>query len=209
MSMCKKDKFTLHAFISSRACLLVEQWVNKSPVRIVVVAPRKTKWGDYRKPGAGMPARITVNRDANPHRFLMVLTHELAHHMVFIRYGNTVRPHGLQWKNTFFQMLQDLNEHNVFPEKIRQALPQNASQLKASASGNRYLYRVLKTLDKPHLDIKPSVEELPANAVFKLPNGHAFKKMGKKRVRILCQSLKNKKYYLFSPDFEVDKQSLQ
>ena len=87
--------------------------------------------------------------------------------------------------------------------EVSRALPFQPSDLRASTCGNRSLFKMLKKYDENLHKHTRTLEELAPNTIFKLPNGHKFKKMGKKRVRILCQSLKNKKYYLFSPDFEV------
>ncbi len=201
--MLKKDEFLVDHYIPFPARPLVEQWITDFPVHIDLVAPRKTKCGDYRVPRAGTSPRITINRDHNPYRFLIVLVHELAHHIVHIRHGYGVRPHGMQWKVIFFQMLQDLNQRNVFPLEVSRVLPFQPSDLRASTCGNRSLFKMLKKYDENLHKHTRTLEELAPNTIFKLPNGHKFKKMGKKRVRILCQSLKNKKYYLFSPDFEV------
>ncbi|MFO8055113.1 MAG: hypothetical protein R6U19_08150, partial [Bacteroidales bacterium] len=95
-----------------------------------------------------------------------------------------------------------LQNEKVFPEDISLALPTSPEFLRATLAGNRELYKALNQYNKGE-KAKIYIEDLPPNTIFMVKNGHPFKKIRKKRVRILCRSLYNKRYYIFSPGIQV------
>ncbi|MDP4750251.1 MAG: SprT-like domain-containing protein, partial [Schleiferiaceae bacterium] len=64
---------------NERAAELVVPLATAFAGTVDAVAPRSSKWGDFRPAHDGKPARIRVNRDLPPDAFLLTLLHELAH----------------------------------------------------------------------------------------------------------------------------------
>ncbi|MCF8331700.1 MAG: SprT-like domain-containing protein [Bacteroidales bacterium] len=201
-NISKTSEELLLKFIPADALPLLEQWLSAYPVQISIVDQRKTKAGDYRKPFAGKVPRITINVDTNPYRFLIVLLHELAHHICYYHYGNNINPHGKEWKETFFSLLVELKKGSVLPDNIASAISGHFSRLKASAAGNHQIDKVLKQMDNPGKPVT-YLEDINEDSMFMLENGQTYKKIKKRRVRYLCRNITNKKYYLISPGVQV------
>lgn len=202
MPLSKKSEELLLRFIPPEAFPVVNQWMEEYPLSVKIVDERKTKAGDYRYPLLSKPAQITVNVGSNPFRFLIILAHEYAHHIAFVKYGRYIKPHGKEWKNTFHELLRRLKEANAFPVEIAAGIPSKPQQLKATATGNRELEKRLRELENPNSK-QIMVEDIPMNGVFVLPDGKIFKKLEKRRVRFVCRNLDNNKLYSFSPEAEV------
>lgn len=201
-TISKTSEELLLKFIPEEALPMVKKWLSEYPVQIRIVDERKTKAGDYRKAFAGKAPRITINVDPNPYRFLIVLVHELAHHICYFHYGNSINPHGREWKKSFFSLLVQLKNESVFPEEIGQALPDHFSGLRATAAGNPQIDKILKQMDNGGKTVT-YLEDIKENTVFMLENGQTYKKIKKRRVRYLCQNLIDKRYYLISPVVQV------
>ena len=87
------DKYVPKVFSPVLADLLLA-----SNVSFKVVKSRKTKLGDFRMSQFVKQPIITVNRDLNQYSFLITSLHEFAHCHTFQKYGNSVLPHGKEWK---------------------------------------------------------------------------------------------------------------
>ena len=61
---------------------------------------RRTKHGDFSIKKNGLVI-ITINEDLNAYRFLITLIHEISHYFSVKNYGLHIKPHGIEWKNTF------------------------------------------------------------------------------------------------------------
>ncbi len=202
MRLSKKHEIIIKKHIPAKSFPLIKTWLEKYPVHLAIVGERSSKAGDYRMPSPGRPPRITVNVSGNPYRFLFILTHEYAHHIAYNNYGIHISPHGREWKNTFHKLLFQLDKAGVFPIEISSALPENPSSLRATMSGNRSLCRAIEQQCKEKKN-KIYIEDIPVDTVFFLPDGKRFRKVKKRRVRFMCQSLQNKRYYLFPPGVQV------
>ena len=72
-----------------------QKLTGKALCQIRVSKPRKTKLGDYRRPGRPhQPHRISINGNLNPYAFLITLLHEWAHLEIYQEYKGKVAPHG-------------------------------------------------------------------------------------------------------------------
>ena len=65
---------------------------------------RRTKHGDFSIKKNGLVI-ITINEDLNAYRFLITLIHEISHYFSVKNYGVNIKPHGVEWKNTFKKLL--------------------------------------------------------------------------------------------------------
>ena len=186
----------------------IRQWFEASGVRFRLTRTRSSKLGDYRPPGKGLPARISVNSELNPYEFLITLVHEMAHHEVWKEWNNVLffrkrksPPHGSLWKNHYQDLMRPLLNPSVFPHDVLVLLEEYFRDPRASSKTDLELVRVLKKYDRP--DGHEFLESLPAGMVFILPDGRRFRKQEKLRKRYRCLNLENNRVYLFHPLVKV------
>jgi SprT protein len=188
-------------------------WMKEHPVRLVLKKDRSSKSGDYRQPVNGSSAVITVNRNLNPYHFLVTLIHEMAHHAVYLDWAERSRlkfpfsrprrpkPHGKEWKRIFREMFLPLLESGIFPQELNEEMLRHMADPKASTAADHKLLTLLKSFDEP--DGSVAVETLPADALFRLPDGRIFIKKEKARKRYKCLLHGTKRMYLFQPGARV------
>lgn len=111
------------------------------------------------------------------------------------------RPHGIEWKNNYRQLMQPLLNSDVFPDDLLCILKKHFKNPRASTKGDIELVRALKKYDSP--DGLVFVESLPHDARFRLTDGRKFIKKEKLRKRYRCYALDSRKMYLFSPIAKV------
>lgn len=92
----------------------------------------------------------------------------------------------------------------VFPEDVLNALLKYFEKKSDSATASQRLTEILKNYDKP--DGKEFLKDLQTDDVFYIPGGRAFRKLDQIRKRFRCQSLDNRKIYLFSPVARVTRE---
>jgi hypothetical protein len=190
----KTYKETLSEYIPATSVDSVFSRLDKHHVRLVINRSRTTKLGDYRPPIKYKYHRISVNHDLNEFQFLITLIHELAHLETWLKYKNKVKPHGLEWKSEFKNLMDEYMDNGIFPADIREALKLYFTR---STSSDTNLSRILKKYnEKPG---ETMLEELPENAVFAIYNGIVFQKQKRLRKRYRCKRLDNGKIYMVSP----------
>ena len=152
--------------------------LKDSGVHFRIVAPRKTKLGDFRapRPNKNKP-EITINGNLNPYAFLITTLHEIAHLNTFKLYRGSVKPHGLEWKHEFQQLLKPLISEKEFPDNLK-----------------RCLINSVKTVPLENILIGES---------FTL-NNKSFKKGKLRRTRYLCRELNSGRNYLIHALAEVN-----
>ncbi|MDQ6904618.1 MAG: hypothetical protein M3139_16620, partial [Bacteroidota bacterium] len=91
----------LSSYLPEGAFEDVEMYLTEYKVHLTVTRERKGVLGDYRNSHANKNHRISVNGNLNKYSFLITLLHELGHLFAYEKYGNTIPPHGAQWKNEF------------------------------------------------------------------------------------------------------------
>lgn len=170
---------------------VVLDWLHRNQVQVRITPRRATKLGDYRTPGAGRPARISVNGDLNPYAFLVTLVHEFAHHATFERSGPRVRPHGLEWKRTYKELMRPYLAPTVLPGDVRTILTHHLNDAPASSCSDPALVRVLRRYDERVL---PLLDELPEHTVFRF-NERLFVKGSVRRSRVSCRCLNDRRLY--------------
>lgn len=182
-----------HGYVSS--LLEVDHLIIK------VKNERKTRHGDYKELPDGFHL-ITVNNNLNPYRFLITLIHEIAHFEAYKSYGRRIKPHGIEWKLTFKQLMLPLINPQVFPEEFLPFLARHFKNPKASSDTDIDLAKALRSYDIN--DDKTYVHELDDGTKFKIYNGREFKRGKKRTKRIECLELKSGRLYLFNPNAEVE-----
>lgn len=189
-------KFAPEEFVELVVDLLIAH-----PIKFKIVPPRKTKLGDFRYGSKLEKPEITINGNLNPYAFLITTLHEFAHLHTFLEYGNTVSPHGKEWKNNFQKLLLPVIESRKLPQDIEKVLMNSLINVKASSCSDINLSRVLKNYDEVKEGVK-FLEELPKNAIFVL-NGREYIKGDLRRKRYLCTEMISKRQYLVNALAEV------
>ena len=187
------DLEALDPFLPPDTRPLVEKWLAPHAVRLVVKRPRKTKRGDFTPPQRGKMPTLTVNADLSPLQFMLTLTHEIAHLMVWAEKGNTRRPHGAGWKRCFGRLLDELATVDSLPAEYREAIGAHGRNPKSSAHCDVRLLEVLRRLeggDDHWLD------DVSVGGHFSF-RGRRFEKLKSNRSRCLCRDLDDgQKYHI-------------
>ncbi len=161
---------------------------------------RKTKHGDFRIT-KNKKKLITLNKTKNKYQFLITLLHEIAHYDTYIKYQNSVKPHGIEWKNNFrFLMLPVLNNY-IFPNEILNNLINYIKNPKASTEND---FNLIMSLKKYDFNINSNfIFELKEGDFFMTENGKKYKFIRKRIKRFESIELESGRKYLFSPQAEV------
>jgi len=193
-------KKKLQTLIPTNAIEKVESYLKQSDVNIKIVPKRNTLHGDYRKRKDGSHL-ITLNKIENPYRFLITLIHELSHFVTFQRYGTKTKPHGIEWKTTFIELMQPFLNKDIFPEHLLSVLKIHFKNPKASSDTDTLMALELIKYDKSNNDIP--IVKIPKGGLFKTPKGRYFVKGEQLRKRYICQEKETGKIYLFYPHVKV------
>ena len=191
----------LGKYIPKASVASVFQLITAHNIHLKIVNERVTRHGDYRKMSNGQH-QITVNSNLNNFRFLITLIHEIAHLIAFKKYGNSIKPHGIEWKRTFQQLMLPYLRPEIFPNNLLPFLAIHFKNPKASSDTDTNLSLALKEYDAPN--DKNYVFEIPLGSRFRIYNGKIFKR-GQRRVkRFECIEISTGKVYLFNPNAEVE-----
>ena len=177
----------------------IRRLVVLNKIKIFLKKNRKTKYGDFTVKPNGQKL-ITINSDLNIYRFLITLLHEIAHFLTYNDYGFYVKPHGIEWKNKFKNLLLPIINPNIFPSDVLKPLAFYAKNPKASTDSDLQLSLILNKFDKEKVKY---VFQLKNGSEFKIHNGKKFKLIRKIRKRYECKDLLTKKLYLFNPNYKI------
>ncbi|HLU84816.1 MAG TPA: SprT-like domain-containing protein [Vicingaceae bacterium] len=198
-----KDNYLaiLSDFVPEKSLPILKEWFKNITFRLIISKERQTKLGDFRGQ-VGKISRITVNHNLNQYAFLITLTHEFAHLLIWNKHQNKVSPHGKEWKKTFSDLLYELLQHQVFPTELIPAIRQHALNPKASSSADVSLTKELNKFNT-HNSL-PHLMDIEVGSLFSIRNNsRIFKKLEKKRTRYLCLEVKTQKKYLINGIAEV------
>lgn len=183
---------------------LVENLINEDNLKIKIVKIRKTKHGDFKilKDGS---SQITLNNINNKYRFLITLIHELAHFRVIKNSKIRVKPHGIEWKKTYQLMMLPFLNNMIFPDLILSNLAKYLKNPSATTDSNVNLVISLSKYDYENSSV--FLFDILNESLFKYNKNKIYKKIGKLRKRYICEEIKSKRKYLFSPITRVEKVS--
>lgn len=185
-------------YIPENAVSKVNLLLQENDFVLKIVRERTTKHGDFKKLGSGK-FQITVNENLNPYQFLLTLVHEIAHYKTYEKFG-LVKPHGIEWKTTFKNLMLPFVHPSIYPNEILPHLAKYLINPKASTDSDVNLSLALK--QNQIASDKKYIFELSIGCEFLLKKRH-FKILEKKRTRFLCLDCQNSKKYLISQNAEV------
>jgi hypothetical protein len=169
------------------------------PFSFKVQKPRASKLGDFRYRKDRKIQTITINSDLNPYQFLLTYIHEVAHLHTFLKLGSIHSPHGIEWKNTFQNLMAPILNDSVFPKDILIPLRHHMQNPAASSSRDLFLMKEMSKYDLPN-EFKSEqifLSDLLPGKEFLL-SGRKFKKGVTRRTRVLCEEVGSGKKYLVS-----------
>lgn len=196
------NKMALTPYLHTKALDYVDKILADYQVLVKVSKARESKFGDYRFPFKKDFHQITVNGNLNSYAFLITLIHEIAHLIAFDKHGRKITPHGSAWKQCFQHAMKPLLNETFFNENVLAALKKYMQNPKASSASDLALFGALKAFDSKSEHSK-QLDTLACNAHFKLKN-RIFKKLEKRRTRILCEEVPGGKKYLIHSQAEVE-----
>ena len=177
----------------------VKSLIYSENIVIKLKKTRKTKHGDFSVNKNGLRL-ITINESLNKYRFLITLIHEISHYFTFKNYGKYIKPHGVEWKNTFRSLLLPVINSDVFPNDVLKTLAAYTKNPKASTDTDLNLSL---TLNKYNTNQSEYVSSLSNGTVFKASNDRTYIMIKKLRKRYECMDVLTKKLYLFSPNVSI------
>jgi len=166
------------------------------PVKFKIVSPRRSKLGDFRSPIGAEKPQITINGDLNKYSFLVTTVHEFAHLKTWMEHKNQVKPHGIEWKQNFVDLMFPIIQKGLLPRDVEQGLLNSFMNMKASSCTDVQLHRVLKQYD----ELGPNqflLEKLPKYATFALES-KIFQKGDLRRTRYLCTEVRTNRKFLIN-----------
>lgn len=177
---------------------------KEDPFHFTVTRARSSKLGDFRYRRDRQVQQITINHDLNPYQFLITYIHEVAHYRAFKKYGMDIKPHGLEWKSAFQQLMSPMLSDLVFPKDILLPLKRYLVNPKASTGADIFLSREVRKYDLHEDDRRITyLSDIKLGQQFTL-RGRRFQKESIRRTRILCLEIKTGKKYLISGNAEVE-----
>jgi hypothetical protein len=181
---------------------LIAEWIIKYDFKLKIKKERSTRLGDYTSPRNGLNHVITINHNLNKYSFLITLVHEVAHLVTYNQHGNTVNPHGKEWKQNFRSLIQPFLNTDIFPLEVFAALRMYMNNPAASSCSDVNLLRTLKLHDDQSEAV--FIEYLPHNALFVYNGSRVFQKGERIRKRFKCREISSGAVYLFNPLTEVE-----
>jgi len=188
--------------VPEKSIPILEKWFQQRNFKLKITKKRTTKFGDFKLDQQHKNPQISVNGDLNPYAFLLTLTHEFAHLLVWKNNQHKVKAHGEEWKNEFKLLMNVLLQKNVFPEDIALALTKHMINPPASSARDIHLIKALKQYDAPSNTLHLS--EIPEGSSFTINHKKIFIKGEKQRTRFLCEEINSKKQYLIHGIAEVE-----
>jgi len=196
-----KMKEILAKYLPENAVTPCFELIKANKIYLKIVNERKTRHGDYRQLPDGQHL-ITMNATANKYRFLITFIHEVAHLLAFEKYGKLIKPHGIEWKYTFQQLMKPFIIPEIFPQQLLSVLLRHFLNPMSSSDIDPVLAIALKQYDSG--ETVNFIYQLPIGSTFRIKDGRVFRK-GQRRVKCYdCIELSTGKKYIFQPHAEVE-----
>ena len=189
----------LSSFLELKTVKKVRSWQKRFNVEIILTNPSKSRLGVF-IPKIHDEHVIRINNNLNKYAFLITLIHEIAHAVIWEKYGRRVHPHGDEWKDQYKKMMLPFLNPEFFPEDILRSLSNHMINPRASTVRDLELSRILKKYDKHKSTF---ISEINDGDEFYIDNGKRFVRIEKLRKNYQCKEISTGKIYRFSPLAEV------
>jgi hypothetical protein len=194
----------LRPYVPENALEPVFELIKHYRIHLKIVNERVTRHGDYRRDEKGKHL-ITINATLNSYQFLMTLIHEIAHLVAIQKYGNAIKPHGVEWKSTFQLLMVPFINPTIFPSSLLPLLANHFRNPSASSDTDAKLSIAMKRYDKQDKDCNICfIYEIPIGSHFKTYNGKIFKRGPLRIKRFECLEVASGKLYTFKANAEVE-----
>ncbi len=196
----------LERFLPQGSVELACDMLRAHPHHLTITPPRSTKLGDFTADPRGKRHEISVNGNLNQYSFLITLMHELAHLITFLQHKDSVKPHGLEWKNNFKKTLGPFLKKEIFPHDVERALENYLANPAAATCSDIHLSKVLTKYDRNSNPNVVLLDDIPSGAHFVYGREkRKFVKGVRQRTRYLCREVSTGHQYLFNPLVKVMK----
>lgn len=192
----------LSKYLPEHSVIPCFELIKANSVHLKIVNERQTRHGDYRK-GLSGKHEITVNANLNKYRFLITLVHEISHLVAFEKFGRDIKPHGVEWKMTFQQLMVPFIRPEIFPHSVLPLVANHFRNPTASSDTDAKLAFALKQFDERKPDIH-FIHEVPSGSLFRIKNGRIFQKKGLRTKRYECVEVHTGRLFLFNANAEVE-----
>ena len=192
---------SLNKFVPDGTASILTDWIFEHAIQLTVSKDRKTKLGDFRTNMRDNTLRISVNGGLNSYSFLITLVHEIAHAIVHKKYKRRVKPHGIEWKLAYQDLMLPFFEEKLLPNDILLPLLRYMQNPKASSNADKKLFIALRKYDSNRQEII-YLEDLEEGSEFILQK-RLFRKGKKRRSRFLCFDVSSGKEYTVNGLAEV------
>jgi len=181
----------LQNYVPTESLPILEKWFNQRAFELKITRKRVTKFGDFRGSVREIPNRISVNSNLNEYAFLITLTHEFAHLLVWLKHQHKVKAHGSEWKIEFATLMDVLLTKNIFPGHLKVVLQIHMKNPPASSARDINLINELKKYDAPTNTVQ--LAELEEQTTFLLNDKRIFIKGKKRRTRYICKEISSQR----------------
>lgn len=183
---------SLTTFVPKGAEQHISEWISDYNLIIKISRSRRTKLGDYRYNPQTNTHQVSVNFDLAKESFFFVLTHEIAHFLTRIHFGNRVKSHGKEWKTVFGNLLID--SIDVYKPELHPFILRHAQNPKASVGADALLH---KALFSGNIVSENMIQNLKENQKFRIGK-RIFQKGQKRKIRYICKEICTGKMYTIS-----------
>ncbi|GAB4450489.1 MAG: hypothetical protein Fur0028_05980 [Bacteroidales bacterium] len=200
-----KQKHILYQFVKNEKVVnFIDQLILAIPnLHIKIELPRITKYGHMKHDKLKHLFTISINNNLSPSKFLYVFLHEYAHVLVAQQF-KTYKPHGNEWKTSFFKLLHNAINNELFHPSIVQAI--HSEFFSNFVYSRQRDFVISQAIDKAD-NITPSlyIKDLEPGTTFMLKNEMLLLLLEKRRSRFLCKDVNTNNKYLVSSYAIVDK----
>jgi predicted SprT family Zn-dependent metalloprotease len=168
---------------------------SKKNLQLIVRNPRKSFYGNMIYSKRNDWFKIYINQNLSPSFFLYVFLHEYAHVLTHLQFGLKVKPHGKEWQNSFFMLLQEAMDKALFENNIHAEIEKQF--FKTRVYSNLRDSHIKSLMDKIDLGKEQHcIKDIPLNSIVLLSNNMKLKIEKKIRTRYVCADMNSKKKYL-------------
>ncbi|MDO5655009.1 MAG: transcription elongation protein SprT [Flavobacteriaceae bacterium] len=186
----------LNKYLIPGALHFVNKWCKGYGVDLIIKNARQTKLGDYRK--AGNRHQITLNYGLDKELSFHILTHEIAHMHARVKYGPNIKPHGIEWKITFSDLIYE--SLHLFKDEFQLILKDFAPNPRAGYYSYPPIAEYFQRKENPDRIV---VKDMAFGSIFRSGN-KIFKKVSQNKIRYICIEINTGRRFTVHPLAPVD-----